>query len=45
MYKPLLHVVTDEVFNMYLAEARKQGEDVRRVTALIERYEKGGDER
>jgi len=44
MYKPLLHVVTDEVFTMYLAEARKQGEDVRRVTALIERYEKGGDE-
>lgn len=39
MYKPLLHVVTDEVFNLYLAEARKQGEDVRRVTALIERYD------
>lgn len=40
MYKPLLHVVTDEVFSMYLAEARKQGDDVRRVTELIERYEK-----
>ncbi|MDD4253954.1 MAG: methyl-coenzyme M reductase glutamine C-methyltransferase [Methanofollis sp.] len=44
MYKPLLHVVTDEVFNLYLAEARKQGEDVRRVTALIERYDGGGRE-
>ncbi|WP_067048612.1 methyl-coenzyme M reductase glutamine C-methyltransferase [Methanofollis ethanolicus] len=44
MYKPLLHVVTDEVFSLYLAEARKQGEDVRRVTALIERYDGGGRE-
>lgn len=40
MYKPLLHVVTDQVFSFYLAEARKQGEDVRRATALIEKYDR-----
>lgn len=41
MYKPLLHVVTDEVFNVYLAEAKTQGEDVRRATGLIENYDGG----
>ncbi|TAJ43486.1 TIGR04014 family B12-binding domain/radical SAM domain-containing protein [Methanofollis fontis] len=42
LFKPTLHVVTDEVFNVYLSEARKQGDDVRRVTDLIERYDGAG---
>jgi len=38
LYKPGLHVITGPVFDAYLAEARKQGVDVRAVTALLERY-------
>ncbi len=39
MFKPGLHVVTDEVFSTYLAEARKQGQDIRAVTELLFRYQ------
>jgi B12-binding domain/radical SAM domain protein len=38
MYKPVLHVVTDEIFNLYLSEARKQGKEIRAVTELVRRY-------
>jgi B12-binding domain/radical SAM domain protein len=38
MYKPILHVVTDEIFNLYLSEARKQGKEIRAVTELLRRY-------
>ncbi|MHC1627029.1 MAG: methyl-coenzyme M reductase glutamine C-methyltransferase [Methanoculleaceae archaeon] len=38
LYKPGVHAVTAEVFDAYLAEARKQGADVRAVTALLEKY-------
>lgn len=38
MYKPALHVVTDEVFNAYLQSARKDGADVRAVTELLFKY-------
>ncbi|MGC9435786.1 MAG: methyl-coenzyme M reductase glutamine C-methyltransferase [Methanomicrobiales archaeon] len=38
LYKPGIHVVTGPVFDAYLAEARRQGADVRAVTALLEKY-------
>ena len=38
MYKPRLHVVTDKHFDLYLKEARKQGQEIRAVTGLIFRY-------
>ncbi len=38
LFKPGLHVVTDEVFSAYLAGVRKDGEDVRRVTELLFSY-------
>jgi hypothetical protein len=41
MFKPGLHVVTDQVFSHYLSLARKDGEDVRRVTELLFRYDSG----
>ena len=40
MFKPGLHVVTDEVFSTYLAEARKQGQDIRAVMELLFKYQK-----
>jgi B12-binding domain/radical SAM domain protein len=40
MYKPGLHVVTDDVFSMYLGEARQQGKDIRAVTELLFKYYK-----
>lgn len=43
-YKPGLHVVTDQVFDHYLALARTDGEDVRRVTELLFCYD-GGSKR
>jgi hypothetical protein len=30
--------VTDQIFNAYLAEVRKDGEAVRKVTELLRRY-------
>ncbi|KQC03104.1 MAG: radical SAM protein [Methanoculleus sp. SDB] len=38
MYKPRLHVVTDQIFDAYLAEVRRQGTDIRTVTDLLFRY-------
>jgi B12-binding domain/radical SAM domain protein len=38
MFKPGLNVVTDQIFNAYLAEVRKDGETVRRVTNLLRKY-------
>jgi len=38
MFRPQLRLVTDEVYNVYLAEARKQGRDIRAATELIFRY-------
>jgi len=38
MYKPRLHVITDQVFDLYLKEARKQGAEIRAVTDLLYRY-------
>jgi len=45
MYKPRLHVVTDQVFDVYLKEAKKQGSDIRSVTKLLYRYYQGADTR
>ncbi|MCK9297775.1 MAG: TIGR04014 family B12-binding domain/radical SAM domain-containing protein [Methanoculleus sp.] len=38
LFRPQLRLVTDEVYNVYLAEARKQGRDIRAATELILRY-------
>jgi len=38
IHKPRLHVVTDQVFDIYLKEARKQGSEIRAVTDLLFRY-------
>lgn len=38
MCKPGLHVVTSQVYDTYLGEARKQGNEIRAVTELIHRY-------
>lgn len=38
LFKPGLHVVTDQIFNAYLAEVKTDGETVRRATYLLRRY-------
>ena len=38
IYKLGLHVVTAEVFDAYLNEARGQGRDIRAVSDLLFRY-------
>jgi B12-binding domain/radical SAM domain protein len=38
MFKPRLHVVTDQVFSTYLQESRHQGSDIRAVTDLLLKY-------
>lgn len=38
MFKPGLHVVTDQIFNAYLAEVKQDGETVRRATNLLRKY-------
>ena len=38
MFRPQLRLVTDEVYAAYLAEAKKQGGDIRAATELILRY-------
>ena len=38
LFRPQLRLVTDEIYNTYLAEARKQGQDIRAATELILRY-------
>ena len=42
MYRPQMRFVTDEVYAAYLAEARKQGRDIRAATDLILRYSRAG---
>lgn len=41
MYKPRLHVVTNQVFDVYRKESKKQGSDIRSVTDLLFRYYHG----
>ena len=38
MCRPQIRLVTDEVYNTYLAEAKKQGRDIRAATELLLRY-------
>ncbi|MDV2481353.1 TIGR04014 family B12-binding domain/radical SAM domain-containing protein [Methanoculleus sp. Wushi-C6] len=38
IFRPQIRLVTDEVYATYLAEARKQGQDIRAATELILRY-------
>lgn len=40
MFKPRVHVVTDQVFDLYLKETRKQGQEIRAVAELIFKYHK-----
>jgi B12-binding domain/radical SAM domain protein len=40
MFKPGLHVTTDQVFNTYLKAIRQQGAEIRSVTELLFRYAK-----
>lgn len=39
LFKPRFRVVTDSVYAAYLAEARRQGQEIRAVTDLLSRYE------
>jgi len=39
LYKPILHVTTDAIYDAYLAEAKKQGTEIRAVTELLFRYQ------
>jgi len=38
MFKPGLHVVTDQIFNAYLTEVKQDGDTVRRATNLLRKY-------
>ncbi len=38
MYKPGLHVTTDQVFNTYVNAVKQQGAEIRQVTDLLFRY-------
>jgi B12-binding domain/radical SAM domain protein len=38
MYKPGLHVTTDQVFNAYVNAVKQQGSEIRQVTELLFRY-------
>lgn len=42
MYKPGLHVTTDQVFNTYVRAVKQQGAEIRDVTNLLFRYHAGG---
>ncbi len=42
MYKPGLHVITDQVFDTYVQEVKKQGREIRDVTELLFRYHTRG---
>lgn len=42
MYKPGLHVITDQVFDTYVKEVKKQGSEIRDVTELLFRYHTRG---
>jgi B12-binding domain/radical SAM domain protein len=41
MHRPRLRVLTDQVFDLYLKESRKQGVEIRAVTDLIAKYHRG----
>jgi B12-binding domain/radical SAM domain protein len=38
LFKPRLHVVTDQIYSTYLQESRKQGSEIRAVTDLLHKY-------
>jgi B12-binding domain/radical SAM domain protein len=38
MYKPVLHVTTNQVFDTYVQEIKKQGREIREVTELLYKY-------
>lgn len=42
MYKPGLHVTTDQVFNSYVKAVKQQGTEIRQVTDLLFRYNPQG---
>lgn len=42
MYKPALHVTTDQVFNTYVKAIKQQGAEIREVTSLLFRYNSRG---
>lgn len=42
MYKPALHVTTDQVFNTYVKAIKQQGAEIREVTSLLLRYNSRG---
>jgi B12-binding domain/radical SAM domain protein len=39
--KPVLHITTDAIYDAYLAEAKKQGREIRSVTKLLLKYNPG----
>ncbi|MFA5331208.1 MAG: methyl-coenzyme M reductase glutamine C-methyltransferase [Methanoregula sp.] len=41
--KPVLHITTDAIYDAYLAEAKKQGAEIRAVTELLFRYHEPKD--
>ncbi len=40
LHKPGLHVTTDQLFDTYIREVKKQGREIRAVTELLFRYSK-----
>jgi len=42
MYKPALHVTTDQVFNTYVKAVKLQGAEIRQVTDLLFKYNPQG---
>ena len=42
MYRPQVRLVTDAVFDAYLVEAKRQGQDIRAATELLLRYSRTG---
>ncbi len=42
MFRPQVRLVTDEVYDAYLTEAKKQGQDIRAATELLLRYPRTG---
>jgi len=41
MYKPALHVTTDQVFDAYVKAVKLQGSEIRAVTELLFKYYRG----
>ena len=42
MYKPCLHVTTDQVFSTYMKAVKQQGAEIRNVTDLLFKYREKG---